>query len=264
MTNEKTPTNAKNSALAAAVACCSPAVAREAADGVPAPRRVLLRRGLRQRPGHDDRTGRGQERQRADRPAPAERRRRERDPDAPDDPTAHQRRDVEAHRAAAEARTEDLDDVRRADGQQPGHAQALERAAREQDPEGRREGRGEGRDRHERAGEHERALTPPPVRQRAPQPRPAGEDHDDHGHRQPRLGRAHVEVARQLGQDRLRRVHDGEHACGAQEEAGQRRAGVAHPRIVTNRPPRAAPALGYNFSRGVDERARPPPPAPPR
>src|ERR1700754_4694199 len=96
VTNEKTPTKAKNNALAAAVACWSP--------GVGAPPHAPA--------------GPGEQRQGADRPAPPDHSRRQRDPDPPDDAAADERADVDPHRPAAEARAEHLDDVRRADGPQ--------------------------------------------------------------------------------------------------------------------------------------------------
>ena len=171
-------------------------------------------------PPHHDGGGCGQDRERADRNPPVGHRGDERDPDAADEPADDEREHVRAHRLAAERRPERLEHVGDADGEQAGHAQPLCRAAREQHVERRRRRRGHARNDEQRARQDERALAPDVIRERPPQPHTGRHCRDHDRDREARLCRADVEVAPELGQDRLRRVHGREHAGASQQEAG--------------------------------------------
>ena len=181
------------------------------ADGGPA-------RSGGQRAAHDQRRRQRERRHRGQGDAPRRRGGEQRHADAPDQAAEHERGDVQAHGPRADALGVGLGHVRHADGEQPGHAEPLRRAHREQDAEARRQRDAQRRHDQRPAGQHERTAAADAVRQRSPEPRPDGEGADDHRHRQAGLRRLHRELAAELGQDRLRRVHRGEHrGCGEQE-----------------------------------------------
>jgi hypothetical protein len=170
VTNEKTPTKAKKSALAAAVACCSPRL--RARRRTASQRRAVLSwrgasgnvRAITTAPaaGRSDSAPTGQ-RQPKTVVASAM-------PTRPTMPPLTSAGDVEAHRAPAELGAEHLDDVRRADREQARHAQALDRTAGEQDAERRGERRRQRRHRDQRAREHERLLAAPSGPTAGPRP----------------------------------------------------------------------------------------------
>ena len=101
----------------------------------------------------------------------------------------------------------------------------------------RRRERDADRGRHEQqAREPDRARTPDPVGDRPPHESPDRDRQHDERDREPGPRRADVEVARELGQDRLRRVHRREHPGRSEHEAGEsllQRIGGAHPGQAT-------------------------------
>ena len=158
----------------------------------------------------------------ADRDAPADDGARERDAQPPDQPADDERRHVVAHRPRADPGHERLDDVRRTHREQPRHAEPLQHPADEERFERRRERDAERRRHEQQACEPDRARAADPVGDRPPD-EPADRDRQhDEGDREPGARRADVEVARELGQDRLRRVHRREHPGRAEHEAGER------------------------------------------
>ena len=89
----------------------------------------------------------------------------------------------------------------------------------------------------------DRTWSPDPVRDRAPgEPSDSDGEHDDRD-REAGARRADVEIARELRQDRLRRVHRREHPGRSQHEAGERlpqRIRSAHPHRLRSRRARSA------------------------
>jgi hypothetical protein len=168
---------------------------------------------------HDHGGGRRQDGERANCDPPVGHCGDERDTDAADEPADDERENVRAHRAAAEAR-KCLEHVGDADREQAGHAQPLGRAAHEQRLERGRGRRSDARDDEQPARQHERALAADVIRERPPQPHADRHRADDDGDREARPRRADAELAPELGQDRLRRVHGREHPGTPQQEAG--------------------------------------------
>ena len=171
-----------------------------------------------QAPAHQQRRGERQQREQPERDAPVRGGGQQRHADAADQPAGDERGDVVAHRARAERRRVGLRHVGDADGDQARHAQPLQRPQREQHLEARRQ-RHEQRRHHDRAaGEHERGAPADAVRERSPEPGADRQRADHDGDAQPGLRRRDAELATEVGQDRLGRVHDGEHRRRCDQE----------------------------------------------
>ena len=177
------------------------------------------RPGIDEPSPHRDGGGERKDGQRGARSAPPDEPGGKGDPDPADEATAGEGTDVPPHHALADSRHERLDDVRRSDHEQARHAEALKRAADEEEREGRCQRNPEGRRHEEPARQPDRARPADPIGERPPEP---GSDREgEHGGRDGQTGlrRPDVELARELGEDRLRRVHRGEHPCRTEQKA---------------------------------------------
>ena len=101
----------------------------------------------------------------------------------------------------------------------PGHAEPLQRPAGEQDARKRRRGARAHRRHGARLASTIERLPGRCGRRAAPDERRDRDGEDDDGDRQARRRRADAELAAELRQDRLRRVHRREHRGGADQEA---------------------------------------------
>ena len=167
---------------------------------------------------HDDRRRERQDHQDSDRPAPADYGSEKPHPDATDEASCDERRDVVAHRPAADRWRESLCHIGDARRQQARDTQPLQCPEHEQEGKARRQRRSESSRNEQRAGEHDRTLPAVPVRERTPDPRSAGEREHHDRDRQAGLRGTDIEGSSEFGKDRLGRIGDSEHARRSEQE----------------------------------------------
>ena len=188
------------------------------------------RHDLAQRPGaagrssavgeaaHRERRRERERREQRARDPPADDAGRQRHADPTDQPAEHERPDVPPHRPGSDSRHQRLDDVRRTDDEQARHAEPLQDPCGQEHLEGRRERDEQRRPDEQQARQAHRPWTPDAIGERPPQPRRQCEREDEGRDAETGACRAHVERVGELGQDRLRRVHRGEHPERAEQE----------------------------------------------
>ena len=180
------------------------------------------RRRLGETAPHRDRCCEREQGERSDRDAPTDDSARERDAKPAHESAGDERGDVVAHRPRPDPGHECLDDVGRTDGEQPRHAQPLEQPADEERLEPGGESDTNGRWHEQQAGHPNRAGATDPIGDRPPGEAADRNCENDDRNGEARTRRADAEVAGELGEDRLGRVHRGEHPRGPEHEPGER------------------------------------------